>query len=57
MYSEEGVCSLACVGWFRKGASMLSLAIVRDVIVLPHCGIKSQPLYFLPPQSPNTDIW
>ena len=47
-----GVCRLV-----SKGASMLSLAIVRDVIVLPHCGIKSQPLYFLPPQSPNTDIW
>ena len=33
-----GVCRLV-----SKGASMLSLAIVRDVIVLPqaHCGIKS----------------
>ena len=32
-----GVCRLV-----SKGASMLSLAIVRDVIVLPHCGIKSR---------------
>ena len=32
-----------------------SLNTVREVIVLPHCGIKSQQLYFLPTQSPNTD--
>ena len=28
---------------------------VRDFIVLPHSGIKFQPLYLIPPQSPNTD--
>ena len=32
-----------------------SLNTVREVIVLPHCGIKSKPVYFLPTQSPNTD--
>ena len=32
-----------------------SLNTVREVIELPHCGIKSQPLYFLPIQSPDTD--
>ena len=38
-----------------KGVSMLTLANARDVIVLPNCGFQSQPVYFLPPQSPNTD--
>ena len=32
-----------------------SLNTMCEVIVIPHCGIKSQPLYFLPTQSPNTD--
>ena len=32
-----------------------SLNTVREVIVLPPCGIKSQLLYFLRAQSPNTD--
>ena len=31
-----------------------SLNTVREVN-MTHCGIKSQPLYFLPTQSPNTD--
>ena len=32
-----------------------SLNTVREGIVLPHFGIKSQSLYFLPTQSPYTD--
>ena len=32
-----------------------SLNTVQEVIVLLHGVIKSQPLYFLPTQSPNTD--
>ena len=31
------------------------LNTVRDFIVLPHSGIKFQPLYLIPPKSPNTD--
>ena len=40
----------AHIGYLKR-----SLNTVRKVIVLPHCGIKSKPLYFLPAQSPNTD--
>ena len=31
------------------------LNTMLDIIVQPHCDIKSQPFYWIPPQSPNTD--
>ena len=60
LFNNLSVISQRCL--VAKWVSMLTVAIftgllntVRDVIVLPHSGIKFQPLYLIPPQSPNTD--